>query len=85
MRAVNKYIIINTIEEEITTSSGLLLSNEDANKFRYKKGEIVKPGTEVTSVKEGEIIYYDRSAGFDMIINGKTFTIILERDIVVVL
>ena len=35
MKPIGKYIVIKTIEEEIKTSSGLLLSAEDANEMRY--------------------------------------------------
>jgi len=84
MKPINKYIVINQIDEQITTESGLVLSDSDANSFRYKKAEIVKPGTEVTSVNEGDVIFYDKHAGFEMIINQHTYTIILERDVVVV-
>ena len=42
MKPIGKYIVIKTIKEELKTESGLLLSNEDANNFRYKKGEIIK-------------------------------------------
>jgi len=85
MQPINKYIIINTIEEPVTTESGLLLSETDSNSFRYKKGKVVKPGTHVDSIKENDIIYYDKKSGYDMIIEQQTFTIILEKDVVVVL
>jgi len=85
MKPINKYIIINKIEEQITTDSGLVLSEADANSFRYKKGKVVKPGTNVRCVKAKDEIYYDKHAGFDMIINQETYTIILEKDVVVVL
>ena len=85
MRPINKYIIINTIEEEIKTDSGLLLSANDVKDFRYKKGEVVKPGTNVVDIKEGDMIYYDKMSGYTMIINDKQYTFILERDVVVVL
>ena len=85
MKPINKYIIINKIEEEMTTDSGLLLSDADANSFRYKKAKVVKPGTEVKTVNSDDLIYYDKHAGFDMIIEKATYTVILERDVVVVL
>jgi co-chaperonin GroES (HSP10) len=47
MTPIGKNIVIKTIDEEIKTTSGLLLSAEDASGFRYKKGQVVKPGTEV--------------------------------------
>lgn len=85
MIAINKYIIIERIIEEMKTDSGLLLSGEDTNEFRYKKGKVIKPGTSVDTIKEGDIIYYDRSSGHTMMLENKKYTIITERDVVVVL
>ncbi len=85
MKPINKYIIIETIEEEIKTNSGLLLSANDIKDFRYKKGKVIKPGTQVEDIKSGDLIYYDKMSGYTMIINDKQYTIILERDVVVVL
>lgn len=85
MQPINKYLIINEIDEQLETQSGLLLSGADNNNFRYKKGQVVKPGTNVEYVKDGDIIYYDRNAGYSMIIDSSKYTVILERDIVVVL
>jgi co-chaperonin GroES (HSP10) len=85
MKAVNKYIIIEKILEQMRTESGLLLSGEDSNEFRYNKGVVVNPGTNVDTVKEGDVIYYDKSSGHTMVIQDKKYTIILERDVVVVL
>jgi len=85
MKPIGKNIIIKTIDEEIKTSSGLLLSSEDANQLRYKKGVIIKSGTEVQVLDEGDIIFYDKRSGYSMIINDEPFTIIQEKDVVVVL
>ena len=85
MKPIGKNIIIQTIDEQIKTESGLLLSSEDANQLRYKKGLIVKSGTEVGGIKEGDTIYYDKRSGYSMIINDEQYTIIQEKDVVVVL
>jgi co-chaperonin GroES (HSP10) len=85
MRAIGKNIIIKTVEEEIKTSSGLLLSADDANSLRYKKGVVVVPGTEVGAIKADDVIYYDKGHGFTMVIGEEQYTIIQERDVVVVL
>ena len=71
MKPIGTNIVIKTIEEEIKTSSGLLLSSEDANQLRYKKGIVVKPGTEVTVISEGDEIYYDKRAGYTMLIKDE--------------
>ena len=85
MKPIGKYIVIKTIKEELKTESGLLLSAQDASEFRYKKGEVIKEGTDVTVIKVGDIIYYDRSSGHSMMLNDEMVTVITERDIVVVL
>ena len=85
MKPIGKYVIIKPVKEELKTKSGLILTAEDADEFRYKKGEVIKPGTDVSEIKEGQISYYDKSAGFSKLRHNDTFTSITERDIVVVL
>ena len=85
MRAINKWIIAKPIKEEVKTDSGLLLSAEDASNLRYMKGEVVVPGNLVEVIKEGDIIFFDKRSAFTMVIKGSTYTILSERDVVVVL
>ena len=85
MKPIGKYIVIQTIEEEIKTQSGLILSGDDANQMRYKRGIVVEPGTDVSSIDSGDEIYYDKGHGFTMMINDMQYTIIRESDVVVVL
>lgn len=85
MKPIGKYIVIKTIDETITTESGLVLSGQDIDQFRYKKGEVVEPGTDVSVIKKGSILYYDKSYSFTMLINDVQYTIIREADVVVVL
>jgi co-chaperonin GroES (HSP10) len=85
MKAIGKNIVIRQIDEEIKTASGLVLSGEDTNQLRYKRGKVITPGTEVKSISEGDEIYYDRAQSYTMIIHDEQFTIIQERDVVLVL
>lgn len=85
MKPIGKYIVINEIQEEVSTESGILLTAEDTKDLRYKKGVVVMPGTEVIVVSAAEEIYYDSRAGYKMVINGCQHTIISESDVVVVL
>ena len=84
MKPIGKYIVINKFEEEVKTESGILLSSEDVASMRYQKGKVVKPGTLVDTIKEKDIIYYDKAAGHSMLINDFIYTVISERDVVVV-
>jgi co-chaperonin GroES (HSP10) len=85
MKAIGKNIVIHNIDEEIKTASGLVLSGEDTNQLRYKRGKVITPGTEVKAIQEGDEIYYDRAQSYTMIIHDEQFTIIQERDVVLVL
>ncbi len=85
MKAIGKYIVIEEIKEKITTESGILLTSHDSNQFRYKKGKVIVPGTDVDSVKKDDIIYYDKRAGHSMSLNSEMVSIITENDVVVVL
>ena len=85
MIAIGKNVIIQPIEEEVKTDSGLLLTASDVDEFRYKKAKVIKPGTDVQNIKSEDLIYFDKSAGFSLLLNDITYTVITERDIVVVL
>jgi co-chaperonin GroES (HSP10) len=84
MRPIGKYILIHAISEEIETGSGLVLSAEDVNAIRYKKGMVIESGTEVTTISRGDTIYYDAMAGHSMMVKDVKMTVIRELDVVVV-
>jgi len=84
MKPIGKYIIIDSIDEEIETESGLLLSANDQTDIRYKKGVVIEVGTDVDVISNDDRIYYDKRAGYTMVINGRQYTIIREVDVVVV-
>jgi co-chaperonin GroES (HSP10) len=85
MQPIGKYIVIKSIDEEVKTESGIILSGDDTNQLRYKKGLVVEPGTDVTAIKADDTIYYDKGHSFTMMISDVQYTIIRESDVVVVL
>lgn len=85
MQPIGKYIVVKTVDEEVKTESGLILSGEDTNQFRYKRGTVVEPGTDVSTIMSGDEVYYDKAQSFTMVINDAQYTIIREADVVVVL
>jgi len=84
MKAIGKYIVIRKIAEEAKTDSGLILSGEDMRQFRYSKGIVVEAGTDVKAIDKDMTVYYDKTQEFTMLINDEQYTIIQERDVVVV-
>lgn len=85
MKPIGKYIVVKTVDEEVKTESGLILSGEDTNQLRYKRGKVIEPGTDVSVIKSGDELYYDKGHSFTMLIGDVQYTIISERDVVVVL
>jgi len=55
-----------------------------ANQLRYRKAKVIAPGTDVTVISEGDVIHYDKSNSFTMLIQEEQMTIIRESDVVVV-
>jgi co-chaperonin GroES (HSP10) len=85
MQPIGKFIIVKDINETITTDSGLILSGEDANQLRYKRALVIAAGTDVNVIDEDDELYYDKAHSFTMLIDNAQYTIISERDVVVVL
>ncbi len=84
MKPIGKYIVVAQVDEGVKTDSGLVLSGEDISQFRYKRGVVVEPGTEVNNIVKGDKIYYDKAHSFTMMIDGSQYTILRESDVVVV-
>ena len=85
MKPIGKYIVVKDIQESVKTESGLILSGEDTNQLRYKRAEVIAPGTDVSVIDEGDELYYDKAHSFTMLIEDVQYTIIQERDVVVVI
>lgn len=85
MKLIGKNVLITQVNEEVKTSSGLLLSSDDASNFRYSKGVVVQPGSDVNLIKKDDVIYYDKGKGYTMLIENDPYTVIQESAVVVVL
>ena len=86
MKAIGKYIVINPLREtDVKTKGGLILADSQREDVRYRQAEIVNVGHEVSYIKKGDNIYYDKAAGFNIEIKSDVFKVIKEIDVVVVL
>ena len=61
-----------------------MLSSKDIGDMRYGKAKVVKVGTDVSVINDGDLLYYDKSRSYAMIIDNESYTVISERDVVVV-
>ena len=86
MKAIGKYIVIDPIKEtSVKTEGGLILAEKQREDIRYRTAKVVKTGEDVNAIKNGDKIYYDRSAGFNIEIDKITYKVIKEFDVVIVL
>jgi len=85
MRAVGKFIVIEPIKTDSTTAGGLLLTEESREDIRYRKGKVIEPGTDVKVLSKGDLIYYDKGAGFGIDIKDLQYKVIKEQDVVIIL
>ena len=86
MKAIGKYIVIKPIkEQDKKTKGGLILAESQREDIRYRKAEVVEPGTDVSVLDKGDKIYYDRAAGFDVEIQKNIYKVIQEHDVVIML
>jgi co-chaperonin GroES (HSP10) len=82
---IGKNILIVPQESESKSKGGLIMSVSDAAELRYKKATVVAAGSTVDGIKPGAFIYFDRAAGHSIRINEDLYTVITEKDVVVVL
>jgi chaperonin GroES len=86
MKAIGKVLIIDKIKEGTTaTKGGLLLAENQREDIRYIKAKVLSVGDEITGLKEGDVIFYDRHAGHKIDIDKDTYFVIRIIDVVVVL
>ena len=86
MRAIGKYVVIKpTKETDTVTKGGLILAEQQREDIRYREAEVVEVGADVKAIKQGDSIYYDKAAGFNIEIKKEQYKVIKEFDIVIVL
>ncbi len=86
MKAVGSNIIIKKTKEGTTkTKGGLLLAENHRDDIRYVEATVVSAGRDISALKEGSIILYDRHAGHKIEVEKEAYHVIKIGDVVVVL
>jgi len=84
MKAINNYLVVETIKEGLKEVGGLLLTEELDSDNRYLKAKIISRGNLVEGLKDGEIVYYDKHAGHGISYKDKLYHVIRSQDVVLV-
>ena len=81
MKAVGKYIVIDPIKEvDTTTKGGLILAEKQREDIRYRRAKVIEPGTDVSVLKKGDEVYYDKAAGFNIEIKKEEYSERIYKD-----
>ena len=84
MKAVNQYIIIDPIKEELKKVGGLILTDEVNEDNRYLKAKVVSVGNLVEGINKGDVVYYDKHAGHGIQHKDKFYGVIKQMDVVLI-
>jgi|TARA_B100002052_G_C15559640_1_gene452851 co-chaperonin GroES (HSP10) len=86
MRAIGNNLVIKKIEEpNQSTKGGLLLTEKQREDVRFQQADVIKIGFNVEHVKEGDTIYFDKSAAHRIEIDKEVYHVIRQENVVVVL
>tara|TARA_Y100001938_G_C8037840_1_gene404402 strand:- start:1008 stop:1274 length:267 start_codon:yes stop_codon:yes gene_type:complete len=84
MKAVNNYIIVQTIKTEPKKVAGLIMTEELDSDNRYIKAKVISVGNLVEGVKEKDIVYYDKHAGHGVQYKDILYQVIRSGDVVLI-
>ena len=84
MQAVNNYIIIDPIKEEVKEEEGLLIMDQHVDDIRYLKASVISIVNLTEGIKVGDTIYYDRRSGHGIEYDDNLYQVIKQQDVVLV-
>ena len=84
MKAVNHYLVIERIKDELTKVGGLILTEQTDEDNRYLKAKVISTGNNVEGIKEDDIIHYDKHAGHGIQHKDKFYGVIKQMDVVLI-
>ena len=84
MKAVNSYIIVQTIKTEPKKVAGLIMTEDLDDDNRYIKAKVISAGNLVEGIKEKDIVYYDKHAGHGVQYKDILYQVIRSGDVVLI-
>jgi|TARA_R110002020_G_scaffold83272_2_gene206355 co-chaperonin GroES (HSP10) len=84
MKAVNNYIIVETIKAEPKKIAGLIMTENIDDDNRYIKAKVVSIGNLVEGIKEKDTVYYDKHAGHGVQYKDILYQVIRSNDVVLI-
>jgi len=83
MKAIGNFVVLSKLEEEVKNKNGLIMTEAADAKIRYKLAEVVSVGDLIKDLGPGEKVYYDVAGASDIRVEGKKYSVVTDRGIVV--
>ena len=84
MKAVNNYIIVESIKKEPKKIKGLIITEDLDVDNRYIKAKVVSIGNLVEGIKDNDTVYYDKHAGHGVQYKDTLYQVIRSGDVVLI-
>ena len=84
MKAVNNYIIVESIKNEPKKIKGLIITEDLDVDNRYIKAKVVSIGNLVEGIKDNDTVYYDKHAGHGVQYKDTLYQVIRSGDVVLI-
>lgn len=84
IRPLGKRLVVKLPPREQVTTSGLVVPTKEDGK-PYDRGEVIATGPDVTVTKNGQTVLFTKFAPSEATIDGTTFLLLMEDDILGVL
>ena len=84
MKAVNNYIIVESIKKEPKKIRGLIITEDLDVDNRYIKAKVISTGNLVEGIKDNDTVYYDKHAGHGVQYKDTLYQVIRSGDVVLI-
>lgn len=83
MQAIGIHVVLSKVEEQVKNKHGLIMTEAADAKIRYKLGEVISAGELVKDLSPGDMVYYDVAGASEIRVDGKKYSVVTDRGIVV--
>jgi co-chaperonin GroES (HSP10) len=84
MKAINQYLVVETIKTEPKKVAGLIMTEELDDDNRYIKAKVISTGNLVEGIKDKDVVYYDKHAGHGVQYKDILYQVIRAGDVVLI-
>ncbi len=78
-RPLGDRLLVERVEEENTTASGIIIP--DNAKEKPSRGKVLAVGNDVEEIKEGDTVVFGKYAGNELVLDDKEYLVLEASDV----